>query len=293
MKALLVKQLSLSCVENYYLAWLQSRGIDTTPLFSRSYIPAHTVLQDYVCGDAKYEYYPKIPRVMTVGGEYDITGRHVKFAFCPEFIDRMLNEGSLVLMEVNPEYFENASRAPWRRDHYIWLTGKIGGRYTTVNNYPLSESELDEKDIEKYFGNKILVYRIGKRSHVFSVNDIERQLTDIVYLPKQSFDIKTENLKTVRDAVGTLKTTRLRLKRWFKYAADSGYLNCDVELEDFMSEYCQWLEKIYVAVEAAILRRKEETFGTQELIGELIRQESAMGQAVKMRRIIDERLKYD
>ena len=62
--------LSLSCVENYFLAWL-NEYYDVSNLYGQSYIPIERIFDDFSHG-ATYENYCSIPRLQDIAEEVGI-----------------------------------------------------------------------------------------------------------------------------------------------------------------------------------------------------------------------------
>ena len=127
----------LSCVEAYYLAWLQE-FFDVRKLYAESFVEFAEVIKDFASG-AKYENYGRIARVQDTGEKLGVT-KHKIFngslsCHCTA-IPYDFQPRNLTLIKVNEKFFEG-SLTPWRDDHFIAVTRNRNG-YDYVNHYPLS-----------------------------------------------------------------------------------------------------------------------------------------------------------
>lgn len=105
--------LYLSCVENYFLAWL-GKIYDVTKLYGSSFVGIGQIFDDFSRG-ATYENYCNIPRLQDVAEEYGIVRHEYKRCSAKDAV-RVLREqpkSTLSLARVNMNFFEGYKRASW------------------------------------------------------------------------------------------------------------------------------------------------------------------------------------
>jgi len=275
-KGLIANALSISCVENYFLGWCAECNISKEVLFSKSYLSASEILNDFLTSGAKFEHYDKIPRVMRVAevccATKHIAVKELDFAL----IDKEICSGNLVLVEVGVRFFEHIAIRPWRNDHFIWLTGKIKGGYKYLNNYPLNEGVLSTSQIKENYNGKTLIYYAQEK---LNTSIIEQNSAEQL---RQMKNFQSEILKmpekidpfALRNAVGIIKITRLRIAKWL--ATIRRY-----EEACLVERYSAELSNIYIVLEAAILRKQFEATRALEKINKILEKENTLLQMIK------------
>ena len=199
--------LYLSCVENYFLAWI-AKYYGVEKLYSNSFISIQQLLNEFYCG-ASYENYSAIERVQETAERNGIVAHY----FVRMSVDEALKlikgmaHDELCLIRVKEEFFEGFKRRAWRADHYICIDCKLNW----LNQYPLSEGEFSEERFFQIYDGAVCVYRLAD----LKVAPMDENGAAIL---KQSFThmnvvIGLENLESV---VGILRITRKRLARYYK-----------------------------------------------------------------------------
>jgi hypothetical protein len=232
----LVDQLNLSCVENYFLAWL-SKYYDISKLYGLEFRSAVDILDDFSHG-ATYENYYKISRIQDIAKDYKLINKMIfsSNAYDALSIIENLDDNSLCLMKVNNLFFEKLPRSPWRDDHFIVFDSNLNW----VNQYPLSKGSFTYGDYVRSYDNLLLIYQI---------NDLTISITD-----KVSKEIKTQDLKLkdipsklsdLESAVGILRITRKRLKEYYKD---------NILAYTVLTEEVDLLDKLYLQIRRDILK---------------------------------------
>ena len=284
------KVLPLSCVESYFIAWVRDSGVPDGLLYNKSFIPFSMLIKDFLYGNASYEHYEKIERVMTTAASYGFTS----YAVGTEVQKDAVNEG-LYLLEANKSFFENCALKPWREDHYVCI-GKVDGlgNYHYINQFPLSEGVLNAGDIEKYFGRKTLLYKIvGNIDADKYREDEDMQFAEIIFQESEAAsEIGEYNIKSFRDYVGIMRITRKRMQSWLRFIASERRFLYDEPIEVFFDDYFKYLDLLFVRLEAANLRGKAIQGNINEKISEMAAYEKILSRLIRLRRIADEHAKY-
>jgi hypothetical protein len=281
--------LPLSCVESYFIAWVKSLGIPDGLLYNKSFISFDTLIQDFLHGDASYEHYGKIERVMTTAAGYGFTSHTAGSA-----IDKAAADAGLYLIEVNERFFENCALKPWRKDHYICINKAGEPGFSYVNQFPLSDGLLPEAELAAYFGGKSLLYTIvGNIDTDTYVEDENAQFAEIVFQePQVMGEIEGYSLKSFRDCTGIMRVTRRRLQSWLRFIASERRFLYDEPIESFFDDYFKCLDLLFVRLEAANLRNKPIADNINDKINEIAAFEKKLAQLIRLRRITDEHTSY-
>lgn len=240
--------LSLSCVENYFLVWAAERT-DVRALYGDSFVPATEVLSDFCQRGAKYERYDRIPRLQDVSERLGLTA-HTRTAALPSGA----GYGELVLIRVN-ELFFCGGRTPWRDDHYVWITGRKGGKYEYCNNYPLSQGTLGADELERVYGGAAL--RFVRAGRIDAAAEREARVRQLRAIGNQScftYDTAGADITALRNAVGILKITRRRVADWLAYLADACNLPTAAAYGDGWRALAGRLDALYLQLEWQALR---------------------------------------
>ena len=203
--------LGLSCVENYFLPWLE-KSYDVTLLYGASFVSLGQVIKDFAHG-AIYENYNSLPRLQDVAEDNGIT-RH-KYFVCgaEEATERIRNSKAdeLCLIRVDPKFFANFKRAAWREDHYVCVDGSMNW----INEYPLSSGAFSNKTFACVYGGVLCVYKTKDLSAVPPVAATDGFVFQNFELPELP-----ESVLKLESAVAVLRVTRKRLEKF--YAATVG-----------------------------------------------------------------------
>ena len=247
----LTEALYLSCVENYFLAWL-GRYYGLEKLYGASFVGLGQVFDDFSCG-ATYENYCAIPRLQDVAEEYGIV-RH-EYVACDAAaavkIIKMQPTETLCLARVNTNFFIGYKRASWREDHYICLDGELNW----INQYPLSEGRFSYERFCEVFDGAVCIYRTADLQVV-----PPDQISGAIAAQKFS-DIRLPGrLGSIESAIGVLRVTRKRMARYYaEYEKAASLLQSETALLDeiyFMLRLKAIKEKQAEEKDKALLRAK-------------------------------------
>lgn len=198
--------MSLSCVENYFLAWL-NRYYDVTKLYGNSFISLKQAFDDFANG-AMYQNYCYLPRLQDIAEEYGVV-EHLYLPCSAKEALKILgnqNEDDLFLIRVNTAFFIGYKRSSWREDHYICVNNKL----EWINEYPLSEGKFTEERFTEVYDGAVCIYK---------VKDTKTDLPDYASMQfkMQNFDVKElpNNLSALESAIGVLRVSRKRLARYY------------------------------------------------------------------------------
>lgn len=232
----LVDQLYLSCVENYFLAWL-SKYYDISKLYGLEFRSAVDILDDFSKGST-YENYYKISRIQDIAKEYKLVNKMIFSSNAYEALSIIenLDDNSLCLMKVNNLFFEKLPRSPWRDDHFIIVNSNLNW----VNQYPLSEGNFTYGDYVRSYDNLLLIYQINDLT--INIDDkitskIKNQTFNLLNIPSKLSDLES--------AVGILRITRKRLREYYK---DNILANV------VLTEEVDLLDKLYLQIRRDILK---------------------------------------
>lgn len=232
----LVNQLYLSCVENYFLAWL-SKYYDISKLYGLEFRSAVDILDDFSKGSS-YENYYKISRIQDLAKDYKLINKMIFSSNAYEAISIIenLDDNSLCLMKVNNLFFEKLPRSPWRDDHFIVVDSNLNW----VNQYPLSEGNFTYGDYVRSYDDLLLIYQINDLNVV-----VEDKITEVI--KTQDFKLKDipNRLSDLESAIGILRITRKRLKEYYKD---------NILAYTVLTEEVDLLDKLYLQIRRDILK---------------------------------------
>lgn len=202
----ITQALYLSCVENYFLAWL-GKMYDVTKLYGSTFVGLGQLFDDFSRG-ATYENYCNIPRLQDVAEEYGIVRHEYRRCSAKDAV-RVLREqpkSTLCLARVNTSFFEGYKRASWREDHYICIDGEL----LWLNQYPLSEGKYDFEQFCRVYDGAMVLYMPGDLNVIppdSQREEIAGQRFDSVRMP--------ERISGVESAIGVLRVTRRRMGKYY------------------------------------------------------------------------------
>lgn len=226
----LAKALHLSCVENYFLAWL-NRYYAVEKLYGQSFVSIGQIFDEFAHG-ATYENYCTIPRLQDVAEEYGIAVHEYKRLKTDEAIEYMKSqrEKTLCLARVNTNFFDYYRRSSWREDHYICIDGTL----TWLNQYPLSDGVFTYTAFDRVYDGALSVYRLKDLSVTppdKMSEEISRQDLKEIKLP--------ERLQSIESAIGILRVTRRRMAAYY----------CDnAEATAILTKEIQTLDEMYFMI---------------------------------------------
>lgn len=270
------KVLSLSCVENYFLGYFQSK-IDVRLLYTESFVSFNDVVDSFLKGIVSYENYP-LPRLQDTSEKLGLTSHMLK-------TEMQAEQGQLNLIRVNREFFRNSKLLPLRADHYIAIERAENG-YVFLNNYPLSDGKLNDDRMAEIYDGACLIYRqedFFDRNEYIALCELqhERMAQETI----RETRIGEGGLTPLRDAMLVLKTLRKRLIEWLQYEGERGRFDDDLSFRLQSERVIKQYEGIIVAVQLQIVRKQTDIEGLREKLTQLCEQETAWNKAIKNRRI--------
>lgn len=235
-KKQITETLYLSCVENYYLAWLQEY-YDVTKLYGNEFITLKQVFYDFKFG-AKYESYYSVSRLQDIAEQYGITTHNYYFCDANEAIKIIQSQDnhSLCLIKVNENFFATFKRSAWREDHYICIDSKL----EWMNQYPLSNGRFTFKEFGDCYAGSLCIYHLGDLS-VCIEDNVTRQLMT------QDFDINDIpiSLGSLHSAVGILRITRKRLENYYRH---------NRKIQSYFQSLIDYLDNLYFQIKMLELK---------------------------------------
>ena len=258
----LTEVLYLSCVENYFLAWL-NRYYDISKLYGTEFISLSKVFYDFSHGST-YENYIKNKRIQDFSEDYGLTMHEYYNCNVETAIEliKILDKDSLCLIRVNNNFFNNSKRLPLREDHYIC----IDKDFNYINQYPLSEGKLTINQIKEYHSGTIMIYKINNTNIILKdliTNEIINQNIEINNIPN--------NLGSLESAIGVLRINRKRLEQYYKV---------NIQISKLLHEEVRILDNLYFQCRL-ILLRKAKGFDIKEYIIPLIKLEYELIEELK------------
>ena len=229
--------LALSCVESYFLAWL-NRYYEVSNLYCNSYISLKQVFNDFTHG-AMYQNYCYLPRLQDIAEEYGVVNHQYHSCSTKEALELLRNQADddLCLIRVNTAFFTGFKRSSWREDHYICVNKNL----EWINQYPLSEGVFTEERFEEVYDGAVCIY---------SMKDSTVDLPDYVssQYAIQDFNMQElpSNLGALESAIGVLRVSRKRLEQYYR---------TNVKVKELLNEEIICMDKIYFDIH---LRRIKE-----------------------------------
>ena len=248
----LSETLALSCVESYFLAWLQ-RYYDVSKLYGNSFISLKQAFDDFSQG-AMYQNYCYLPRLQDVAEEYGIVTHQYVSCSAKEALD-ILNrhaESDLDLIRVNTAFFTGYKRSSWREDHYI----SINKNLEWINQYPLSEGIFTWERFLEIYDSAVCTYKL---------NDTSGDLPDYVSLQivTQNFEISKlpSTLESLESAIGVLRISRKRLYKYYRNT---------LKVKELLWQEILCMDKIYFDIHLCRLKEiKKEKINKEKMYSEI------------------------
>lgn len=200
------RALGLSCVENYFLAWLD-RSCDVTPLYGSAFVGLAQVFDDFAHGSL-YQTYYRLPRLQDVAEDYGIVTHAYRPCPTEEALQILHNapDGALCLMRVNTAFFTAFKRASWREDHYVCVDGGLDW----LNEYPLSVGTFSREQFAQVYDGALCVYtRCG------GTQGIPDDVTEAFLAQDCRVRELPRSLQKLESAVGVLRVARKRMEKFY------------------------------------------------------------------------------
>ena len=234
--------LALSCVESYFLAWI-NRYYEVSNLYGNSFISLKQVFDDFSHG-AMYQNYCYLPRLQDIAEEYGVVKHEYHACSAKEALEllKVQADDDLYLIRVNTAFFTGYKRSSWREDHYICVNRNL----EWINQYPLSEGGFTEKQFMEVYDGAVCVYKM---------EDGTVDLPDYVswQYTTQDFDVQElpGSLGALESAIGVLRVSRKRLEQ---------YYSANMKVKTLLREEITCMDKIYFDVHLRRLKeiKKEE-----------------------------------
>ena len=243
------KVLSLSCVENYFLGYLQKR-IDIRLLYVESFVSFNEVINAFLGEHVSYENYP-LTRLQETSEKLGLTSHRLNKRF-------RYQKGELNLIRVNRKLFSNSRITPWRADHYIAIE-KAEDEYKYINNYPLSEGIMSQKRLsEIYDGASLIFQEVGKFNERKYKELSVQQYTMISNQSVDAVSITEEKLIHLRDAIMILKVLRKRVTAWLQLEAERKSFSEDLSFLLLAEKLNKGYENLQTALQLQITRRRTD-----------------------------------
>ena len=219
--------LGLSCVEKYFLAWL-NKYYDVTQLYGCSFVSLPQVFDDFARG-ATYQNYCYLPRLQDVAEEYGIVVHEYRKLTAVEAVDFLHNqsENKLCLIRVNSSFFTGYKRVAWREDHYVCVNVNL----EWLNEYPLSEGRFDEQSFERVYDGALCTYETKNTQA-----ELPNWATSGFAIQHFSQGNIPHGLGQLESAIGVLRITRKRLEKFFAF---------NDKVRALLSEETALLDKMY------------------------------------------------
>ena len=198
--------LALSCIESYFLAWL-NRNYDVTKLYSDSFISLRQAFDDFSRG-ATYQNYCFLPRIQDVAEEYGVvTHNYIKCnAKDAKKIIKEQSEKDLYLIRVNTSFFTDYKRASWREDHYVCVDKNLAW----INQYPLSDGVFTEERFNEVYDGAVCIYKLRDLS-IVPPDNITEQYTAQKFTEEEL----PGTLSALESAIGVLRVSRKRIAKYY------------------------------------------------------------------------------
>lgn len=253
--------LYLSCVENYFLAWI-SKYYSVEKLYSNSFISMKEVLSAFYCG-ASYENYSAIERIQETAERNGVVNHSFVYMNEKEALNciKSMPQDELCLIRVKENFFEGFKRRAWRADHYICVDHKLNW----LNQYPLSDGQFTEIQFGDIFDGVICTYTLAD---IASVPKDENN-DAIVHqdLEKLNANIGLQNLES---AVGILRITRRRLARYYKESVIGSLFEKEADLLDKLYFDIRFQSIKKTKPEEELYRKMDEIIAIEKEISERI-----------------------
>ncbi|MGN1100014.1 MAG: hypothetical protein ACI4S9_06680 [Christensenellales bacterium] len=246
--------LALSCVESYFLAWINGY-YDVTKLYGNSFISLKQAFDDFSQG-AMYQNYSFLPRLQDIAEEYGVVTHEYRSCSVKEATEMLKRQSGkdLYLIRVNTSFFTGFKRSSWREDHYICVNNDL----EWINQYPLSEGRFTEERFSEVYDGAVCIYGMKDKTAEIP-NNVRSEYAF------ESFDIGElpTSLDSLESAIGILRVSRKRLERFFV---------SDLRVRELLREEVACMDKIYFDVHLRKLKEmKNEEIDREKAYGELYR----------------------
>lgn len=273
-KSDLSNALSLSCVENYFLAY-SSDKFDIRQLYVKSFLPFNKVIDSFLYENASYENY-NLERIQETSEKLGLTNHQM-------LTKAIFQSESLNLIRVNKRFFDNSKLRPWRPDHYIEIEEKENG-YKYLNNYPLSEGILStERFCEIYDGNCLIYHIKNKINTKLYVNWFRLQYECIFNETIRDIQVDEKNIIALRGAFLVLKTIRKRITDWLYFECEKGRFNADLDFRLQSEKLSKFYDDCLLFIQVHIVKKQTDLKLLNEKLFRLCEQERKWNMIIKAR----------
>lgn len=270
--------LSLSCVENYFLAFFQNH-FDERGLYCASFRQLGVVLRDFCFGHARYEQYGGVKRIQDLAETLGLTKHSLSDKL------NLSGPGELTLIRVNERFFDGAKLLPWRTDHFIYVF-REDGQIRYFNHYPLSGGTMTEERLCEIYDGCTLSFRLaGAADESRQDKYCRAQLDAMTDAGETGIGLTAHNLQGVRNACGILKVLRRRTAQWLRLMGERGLIAYDEALASALAAQIGLYDKLFLAIELQTARARIDPVGFEKKTEELFQTEQALAQMMKERRI--------
>ena len=233
----ITETLALSCVESYFLAWL-NKYYDVSNLYGNSFISLKQVFDDFSHG-AMYQNYCNLARLQDIAEEYGVVSHEYRSCSVKAALDllKTQEENDLYLIRVNTSFFTGYKRSSWREDHYICVNKHL----EWINQYPLSEGKFTEERFAEVYDGAVCSYKV-ENTAVELPDYVSRQYV------MQDFNVQDlpRSLWALESAIGVLRVSRKRLEQYYR---------ANTKIKQLLHEEITYMDKIYFDIH---LRRLKE-----------------------------------
>ena len=266
---------SLSCVENYFLGYFQTR-FDTRLLYAESFVPFQEVMDAFLYKQASYENYPLV-RLQETSERLGLTTHQYSEKFCYQ-------NGKLNLIRVNRKFFKGEKLLPWRADHYIAIEKTTDG-YTYWNNYPLSDGRMSESQVSEIYDGAYLVFQEGEKFDRYKYKELcALQYARIAKQNVEEVRITEEKLINLRDALLVLKVLRKRIKLWLYLEVERKTFAEDISFLLQAEELNSYYESLLTTIQLQVARKRTDVYVLNDRLVQLCELERLWSKAIQIRR---------
>lgn len=224
---------NLSCVEDYFVAWLMENRVQVPLLYCESFISTANALENL--STQEFAYFNGFPRLQQTAQRLGLT-THQRLQQTPPLVC-----GNLTLAQTKKEFFKGVGQLPWREDHYIRLqcmpdTGS-DKQVQYINSYPLSSGVLLKEDFARVLSGNYLVYSMQSQAASGLEDAYAAQISKMATYKENYTALPT--MKTLRDVLLVLKISRQRMTDWF--AMQKGHHEISALLETHSTNLARML----------------------------------------------------
>ena len=267
---------ALSCVESYFLAWLKGY-CEPAVLYPLGFLPAAQVLEDFSKG-AAYESYAGVPRMQELAERLGLVRR-----ISLEHLELSGLDDGLTMIRVNPRYFHGARRVPWRPDHYLAVTARVGDSYRCVDQYPPAERLVRGEELNAWFGGRTLHY--GYRGEgATRLDEAGKEALDRMSRLADDRPALQLSDRALRDALGVLRVQLKRVSAWVSLLVRQGWLCADPAFGEYFVRRQAAFDRDYLRLELCLCRGRGEGGAQAGVMERIYGGQAELASLIKTRR---------